>query len=81
MHALRQVLQLPPAFDLDARQKASASVTAHAAARRPHLLGAFFGGPDALGAALSRASLSGAQSAQRAAALLSHPDALSYLTR
>ena len=80
MHLL-QVLQLPPTFDLSAKQKATVSYTAHIAQKRPHLLGSVFGGAELFKSNLARASLTGAHAHAQAASLLSNEDAIKYLTR
>ena len=77
----RQVLQLPPAFDLSARQRATASFTAHIAARRGGPRPGMFPGPELFSATLARRSLCGAQDEQQDAAFFSHGDALKHLTR
>jgi len=73
-----QVLELPPIFDLSMKQKATASLTARPASRKPQLAPDWFCGP---GRGLQRASVGPAHFAQRAAAMLGDNAAFKFLSR
>ncbi|KAK9908624.1 hypothetical protein WJX75_000582 [Coccomyxa subellipsoidea] len=76
-----KVLELPPTFDLSAKQQMTGSTTTRLAGKQPQLVPSWFGGSSTLNARLQRMSVSGSRFAHRTAALLSDKEAFKFLSR
>lgn len=75
------MLELPPTFDLSAKQQMTGSTTTRLAGKQPQLVPSWFGGSSTLNARVQRMSVSGSRFAHRTAALLSDKEAFKFLSR